>query len=391
MSAQRIDSHWYDDSQASGFELGWDHARHGLTPPAEQLETGNPVRQGWEAGRSRFAQRPRAASDNTRLWLQLRMQAWRQGRHFELLSVTPNYLGQLATSHCPVTRQPLGRSPDRQAPQPAHGDATDAVIARLCDEAGYAAGHLATLSRVAEQARGERGWDASMQQAQHVEAAGGGRVDGLSGDAWRRLGVLLSFVTPLPHTLAARVPLLVLPPNRLHLRNPIQALQVLATRMLARSGWSARMPALLRLLPHGCAQQDFHRFFIALLARVIEGGQPTDPLRRRWALEDAWRDTEVQQLWWHFALQLSVGQAQTLMERAAETGLFDQRVMLHSDAQTTDGWSLDTFGYTVTARNAAIVTPAPRWQIGTGLAHAVPIAAMARQLSLPWSQPGANG
>ncbi|ACB34041.1 hypothetical protein Lcho_1774 [Leptothrix cholodnii SP-6] len=386
MAAQRIESDWHDDSTGDGFELGRDYARHALTPPAEHLGPGNPVRQGWDAGRARFAQRTSPAGEHTRLWLQLRLQAWREGRHFELLSVTPNYLGQLATSHCPVTRRKFSSQPG----DPRRGAAADAVIARLHDDAGYAAGHLATLSRVAGQARAERTWDESMQQAQRIEAAGGGQVDGLSGDAWRRLGVLLSFVTPLPHTLAARVPLLVLPPNRLHLRNPIQALQVLATRMLARSGWSARMPALLRLLPRGCAQQDFQRFFIALLARVIEGGQPTDPLRRRWALEDAWRDTEVQQLWWQFALQLDAEQAQYLMERAAEAGLFDQRVVLHSDEQSTDGWALDTRGYTVTACNAVADMPTPLWQIAASPARGVPIAAMARQLSLPWSQPVAG-
>ena len=33
-----------------GFGLGWDHARHGLLPPAQHLLPQNPLRQGWEAG-----------------------------------------------------------------------------------------------------------------------------------------------------------------------------------------------------------------------------------------------------------------------------------------------------------------------------------------------------
>ena len=46
---------------------------------------------------------------------------------------------------------------------------------------------------------------------------------------WSRLAVLMSFVTPLPHEQAARLPLLVLPPNRLRLLNPVQALQAVVT------------------------------------------------------------------------------------------------------------------------------------------------------------------
>ena len=37
---------------ATGFEIGWDHARVRLTPPPSQLLAGHPVRQGWEAGRA---------------------------------------------------------------------------------------------------------------------------------------------------------------------------------------------------------------------------------------------------------------------------------------------------------------------------------------------------
>ena len=44
---------------ATGFEIGWDHARFRLTPPAEHLLADHPVRQGWEAGRSTFGRRTR--------------------------------------------------------------------------------------------------------------------------------------------------------------------------------------------------------------------------------------------------------------------------------------------------------------------------------------------
>ncbi|MFX5464791.1 hypothetical protein ABTD44_20675, partial [Acinetobacter baumannii] len=83
-----------------------------------------------------------------------------------------------------------------------------------------------------------------------------------------RLAVLASFVTPLSHEQAAAMPLLVLPPNRLRLFNPIQALQALVTRQLATPGWSARLSRLEALLPTDALRSDFNRFLLALAPRV---------------------------------------------------------------------------------------------------------------------------
>ncbi len=327
--------------QALAHEIGLDHARHGITPPPEPLATSAALRRGYESARSAYAGRTRAATPAVRQWLQLRLQAWLRGLSFEALCVTPNYLGQLATSHCPVTRQPL--SIGRQLPP--HGAAQDRVIARLCDDAGYAAGNLAMLSLGADLAKAGLGWEEAWAQAEQLQRSGAALVDGLNGSAWRRLALLMSFVTPLPHAQAARLPLLVLPPNRVHLLNPVQGLQVLATQLLLRSGWSARLAQLLPLLPHEAARKAFHRFFLALLPRVIASGHPTDPLRRRWALEDAWRHTEVQQRWQKFALLLDAASCQQLLERIAARGLSTQRVQVHSAEQDTAGWSLESRGY----------------------------------------------
>lgn len=329
------------DLTRSGFELGWDHGRHGLTPPPEHLSAASAIRQGYESARASFGSRTRLATPMVRLWLQLRLQAWLRGRAFETLSVTPNYLGQLQTSHCPVTRAALVVGQQ----QPPHGAPTDRVVARICEDAGYAAGNLAVLSLAAELARADLAWDDAWSQADTLQARGAAQVDGLNAGAWRRLAVLLSFVTPLAHSDAARLPLLILPPNRLHLLNPIQGLQVLATLLLSRSGWSTRLTRLLALLPNAALRSDFQQFFLALLPRVIGAGAPTDALRRRWALEDAWRDAEVLRLWQRFALQLDAAQAQALLERATAEGLMGQRVQLHSQEQATDGWALATRGF----------------------------------------------
>ena len=51
----------------TAFEIGWDHARHRLLPPADHLHAGNPVRQGWEAGQAVFGTRTRQGA-NTRIF-----------------------------------------------------------------------------------------------------------------------------------------------------------------------------------------------------------------------------------------------------------------------------------------------------------------------------------
>ncbi|KAB2870163.1 MAG: hypothetical protein F9K36_15750 [Burkholderiaceae bacterium] len=61
------------DAGGTGFEIGWDHAQHRLTPPVAHLQAGSPVRQGWEAGRIVFGPRTRPATPQVRKWLQLRL------------------------------------------------------------------------------------------------------------------------------------------------------------------------------------------------------------------------------------------------------------------------------------------------------------------------------
>lgn len=372
------------DVVRTGFELGWDHARHGLTPPPEQLSAASAIRQGFEAGRASFGGRTRLATPTVQLWLQLRQQAWLRGLAFETLSVTPNYLGQLQTSHCPVTRHAL--TVGRQLPP--HGAPQDRVVARVCEDAGYAAGNLAVIGLAADLAKTDLAWDDAWARAEtlrinarnNARLHGVAQADGLNANAWRRLAVLMSFVTPLAHHDAARLPLLVLPPNRLHLLNPIQGLQVLATQLLARSGWSQRLSRFLALLPSDALRGDFQRVFLALLPKVIAAGAPTEALRRRWALEDAWRDAEVLQLWQRFALQLDAERSQTLLERATAEGLMGQRVQLHSNEQATDGWALETRGYVrATPQPISRIAPAaaPR-RAGLRSATANPL-----QLQLP--------
>ena len=162
-----------------GFELGWDHAHHGVLPPPEQLHAGNPLFQGWRAGQACFGARTLGASRLARSWLQLRLFAWQRGLAFELGQVTPHYLGQLDVPLCPVTRQPLG--------------AADTSIDRVCDQAGYAAGNLVMMSRAANRAKGGCRWEDALVHAEQAKAAADGLHGGLDSaslGARRGAGVL---------------------------------------------------------------------------------------------------------------------------------------------------------------------------------------------------------
>lgn len=310
-----------------GLALGRDHALHGLTPPIAHLYPQSPLQQGWMAARGRAVRAP--ATPQVKLWLALRTHAWTRGRHFEDLLVTPHHLAQLEVSHCPITRELL--------------DDDNRSIDRVRDDAGYAAGNLAVMSRRANRAKGSRGHAQLLDLAASCAAGPITRIGGLTEADWRRQATLASFVTPLAHDEAARIPLHVLPPNRLRLLNPIQALQALVTRQLAKPGWSARLARLEALLPTDALRSDFNRFLLSLAPRVLAAAELQQPLEIRWALEDAWALPLVQKRWTRFALQLTPEQAEALVERAAAKKLCPVHVQRHDDA--TDGWALDTAGY----------------------------------------------
>lgn len=313
--------------ERTGLALGRDHALHGVTPPIAHLYPQSPLQRGWLAARGRPVRSP--ATPQVELWLALRTHAWARGRSFEDIQLTPHHLAQLDTSHCPITRELLGDD--------------NRSIDRVRDDAGYAAGNLAVMSRRANRAKGDRSLPALEALAASCAAGPISRIGGLSEAEWQRLAVLASFVTPMAHDEAARLPLRVLPPNRLRLFNPIQALQALVTRQLATPGWSARLARLEALLPTDALRTDFNRFLLALAPRVLAAAELQTSHEIRWALEDAWALPLVQKRWTRFALQLSAEQAENLVERAAAKKLCPVHVQRHDDA--TDGWALASGGY----------------------------------------------
>ena len=364
-----------------GFELGWDYAHYRVTPPAPYALEASPLKHGLLAGQAAFGLRTLAATRHVRKWLQLRLNAWLRGRSVELVQVTPNYLQQIDVSHCPITRTALsngtgaaGRpgaargtagSADLGALSKATLDAGGASIDRVRNDAGYAAGNLAVMSTKANHAKGAHDAAAAWRCVQQIEAEQLVGLGGLTADQWRRVATLCSFVEPMAHEAACALPLFVLPPNRLRLFNPVQALQAFVSQQLLKAGWSQRVSRFEALLPGKGLRHDFKRFFMALLPRVIEAGRSSAAQHARWAVEDAWRASLVQQHWARFARQLTPAQCEALLARAAARKLCSAVVVPLSESAAIDGWNLATRGYVPHAvpvrvtRQASVPVPVP--------------------------------
>lgn len=318
-----------------GFELGWDYARHRVTPPAPYDQEPSPLRDGWLAGAATFGVRTMEPTRHVRKWLQLRLHAWLRGRAVELVQVTPHYLQQLDVSHCPITRMPLSS---------ATLEGSDASVDRVRSDASYAAGNLVVMSTKANHAEAARGYRDAQRLAMAVEAEDVGGIEGLSAAQWARTAILCSFVEPMSHDEASSLPLLVLPPNRLRLFNPAQALQAFVSQQLLVPGWSHRIARIEDLLPGKAVKRAFQTFFHALLPRVLEA-KAREGMEVRWAIEDAWRNPLALQRWTAFVRQLSPAQCESIVARAGARKLGTTVVQQLDERNATDGWNLETRGY----------------------------------------------
>jgi len=339
-----------DGLDRTGFQIGWDHAHHRITPPLRHLDASNPVGQGWSAGRTAFGARQLRATAAVRQWLALRLQAWQQGEVFEEVQVNPSFLARIDVAQCPVSRQPLTLSAAQ------HSDAT---VCRLNPAAAYAAGNLAVISRQVALAwsQGDGGdhWQAAMTRAEEMAQApaqapaqaqaeiGGvpATPAGLDAAAWLRLAVLASFATPLPHAQAALLPLRVLPPNRVRVINPVQALQVMLTLQFSQAGYARRLLGLAALMPGSEARQAFQIFMHTLLARRLAVTATATPLQLRQAMEDSWGDTLVNRRWQRLATWLSAADCEQLLQRASQRGLVVGASRWLSHESATEGWAIN--------------------------------------------------
>lgn len=315
-----------DDRTA--FQIGWDHARHGLVPPAAWLAAGQPLGQGWHAAQAVFGRRTWPARLAVRQWLALRLAAWQAGEAFDLEQLTPQHLAQIATARCPVRRVALGGAP---------GTADAGVFVRLNASAAWAAGHLVMLSQAAAEALRGVDADEARRRARECERSGEPQ-QGLDAAGWWRIAALRGFATALPFASAATLPLAVLPPNRVRLLNAAQGLQALVTQAFATPGWARRCEAIAARLPAHTLRHDFHLFVGAMAPRVLAA--PAAGAALRDALEDAWLHERVQRRWQHLVLSLGEAGTEALLDAVATLPLPGRHVLQHAPAQATEAWQL---------------------------------------------------
>ena len=332
-----------------GQAIGWDHAHHRVTPPLCHLDEHSPVRQGWAAGRTAFGTRTLRPTAAARQWLALRLHAWQHGQSFEGVQVNPAFLARIDTDLCPVRRVPLLL---------CSGSADDATVVRLNARAAYAAGNLAVVSAPVAAALGATDWARALAIAERLAAAGcnaatersandplasqgaAPQADGLDAAAWLRTAVLASFTTPLPHAQAALLPLRVLPPNRVRVINPVQALQVVLTQQFSAAGYARRLLGLAALMPSNETRQAFQIFMHTVLARRLAVGPTATAQALRHALEDTWADPLVNRRWQRLALRLDAAACERLLQRAARRQLVVGGSRWVSTETATDGWAL---------------------------------------------------
>ena len=326
-----------DAFEAAGRAIGRDYARHGLTPGADHLHPGHPVRQGWEAAlaglaRSGAALRPAFRERrHVRRWLELRLTAWMHGRAFDALQVTPGLLARIEASMCPITRERLVQDNARLLPadprlavqgvRQERDDRDEGVVVALREEAGFVAGNLVLVSRRA------------------ARALAGDALAGLGAEAARRAADLRALVTPAPYPQSPALPLSVLPPPRLRVLNPAHELQVLLTTLFSGGAYARRMSALGTLMPDAASRRAYATLMSTLLARRLESEWAAGREQVRQALEDAWLHPTVQRRWAELMGQLTQAQCARVVRRAMERGLAAGRARWLEPERAVEGWS----------------------------------------------------
>jgi hypothetical protein len=299
-----------------GDAIGFEHARYGLVPPAPCLWPGHPVREGWERGRRLMGRRARPATLAVRRWLALRLEAWQQGRPFDDHQITPQVLRSLeAATRCPVSGRPLD---------------DEAQVVAVDGARGWVAGNLALLDPAIAALWRTLGWEAAAEALARAEADPGTTVDGLPLRQWRRIVALKSLATPLPSAEAARIPMHVLPPNRLRLLNPIQELQAVLTLQLSVPGWGQRARGIAESMPLAL-RCEFNLFFNTLLAQALRQHKGPARADMRDALSLAWADPVVQRRWLRLARLVDAPLAGRLVDRLASERMPGLHVVRHEE------------------------------------------------------------
>ena len=301
-----------------GDALGFEYARYGMVPPSPCLWPGHPIREGWERGRRLIGRRTRIATLAATRWLALRLAAWQRGEAFDAHEITPQVLRALeVTTSCPVTGRALQ---------------DDAQVVPVDAARGWVAGNLVLMSPSFAERWVGIDWALAQASLARAEEAPESLVDGVPLRQWRRIVALKALATPLSNDAAARIPLHVLPPNRLRLVNPIQELQAVLTLQLAVPGWGQRARGIADSMP-AALRNEFNLFFNSLLAQALRQGHGPARAEMRDALATAWSDAVVQRRWARFAALVDTALAEVLVERLTREPMPGLVVLRHGEVE----------------------------------------------------------
>jgi hypothetical protein len=156
------------------------------------------------------------------------------------------------------------------------------------------------------------------------------------------------------------LPLQVLPPNRLRLLNPVQAVQALLTLLFTGSSYARRMADLGALMPSADARKSYFLFMNTMLARRLAVGWSADRAKVRSTLEDAWSHPVVMRRWEQLALRLNRADCERVVRLAAQRGLGGAGWRWLDDAAATEGWELENAGRATQAATAPGLAGVPR-------------------------------
>jgi hypothetical protein len=301
-----------------GDAVGFEYARYGMVPPAPCLWPGHPIREGWERGRRLMTRRTRPATLAVTRWLALRLAAWQRGEAFDDHQITPQVLRSLeVATHCPITGRALQ---------------DDARVVPVDASRGWAAGNLVLVSPAIAERWPGIDWAMANAALARAEQAPESLVDDLPLRHWRRIVALKSLATPLPHDEATRIPLHVMPPNRLRLVNPIQELQAVLTLQLAVPGWGQRARGISESMPLAL-RNEFNLFFNSLLAQALRLRQGAAKAELRDALASAWGDAVVMRRWLRFTTLVDASLAETLVDRLTREPMPGLYVVRHGEVE----------------------------------------------------------
>ena len=141
------------------------------------------------------------------------------------------------------------------------------------------------------------------------------------------------------------MPLLVLPPNRLRVLNPVQSLRVMLSLQFLRSGHARRCASLASLMPSSDAKQAFNSFILTVLTRRVAGGKMASDVDERRGIEDMWLDPLVQRRWQRLALRLTRADCGRIARIAAERGLASRGIRWLGADAASEGWAMASAGY----------------------------------------------